>query len=98
MDRGAWGATVHGVAKSRTRLRDYTAAEAAAAGTSYKWNQTVSVHTYCVLTCIFRVNFIHGETSHLEIINHRTEAEGKEMRRQSGSETQMHFPILQREI
>ena len=24
MDRGAWGATVHGVAKSRTRLSDFT--------------------------------------------------------------------------
>ena len=24
MDRGAWGATVHGVAKSRTRLNDFT--------------------------------------------------------------------------
>ena len=24
MDRGAWWATVHGVAKSRTRLRDFT--------------------------------------------------------------------------
>ena len=24
MDGGAWGATVHGVAKSRTRLRDFT--------------------------------------------------------------------------
>ena len=24
MDRGAWQATVHGVAKSRTRLSDYT--------------------------------------------------------------------------
>ena len=25
MDRGAWRATVHGVAKSRTRLSDFTA-------------------------------------------------------------------------
>ena len=24
MDRGAWSATVHGVAKNRTRLRDFT--------------------------------------------------------------------------
>ena len=24
MDRGAWRATVHGVAKSRTQLRDFT--------------------------------------------------------------------------
>ena len=24
MDRGAWGATVHGVAKSRTQLSDFT--------------------------------------------------------------------------
>ena len=24
MDRGAWGATVHGVAKSQTRLSDFT--------------------------------------------------------------------------
>ena len=27
MDRGAWWATVHGVAKSRTPLRDFTYAE-----------------------------------------------------------------------
>ena len=26
MDKGAWQATVHGVAKSRTRLSDYTTA------------------------------------------------------------------------
>ena len=34
--------------------------------------QTVFVYTYCMLACMFRVNFIYGETSHLEIINHRT--------------------------
>ena len=27
MDREAWGATVHGVAKSRTRLSDFTFGE-----------------------------------------------------------------------
>ena len=32
MDRGAWWAAVHGVAKSRTRLSDLAAAAAAAAG------------------------------------------------------------------
>ena len=27
MDRGAWGATVHGVAKSRTQLSDFSSAQ-----------------------------------------------------------------------
>ena len=28
-------------------------------GTSYKWNQTVFVCTYCILECIFKVNLIN---------------------------------------
>ena len=74
MGRGAWWATVHGVTESQTWLRDQAAQ---AVGSSYKWNQTVFVYTYCMLACIFRVNFIYGETSHLEIINHRTWGWGK---------------------
>ena len=40
MDRGAWWATVHGVAKSRTRLSDFTFFHSSAAAAAAKLLQS----------------------------------------------------------
>ena len=50
MDRGAWQATVHGVAKGRTRLSNFTSLHF----TSWKWEQGAAVFqgTFCILVLL----------------------------------------------
>ena len=43
MDREAWGATTHGVAKSRTRLSDWT---------ELNWTELTDAHSMCVCVCV----------------------------------------------
>ena len=56
MDREAWRAAIHGVAKSWTQLRDWTELNW---GTSHEWNQTVFVllsPAYITKNNIFKVH------------------------------------------
>ena len=52
MDGGPWWATVHGVAKSRTRLSDFTSQECAPTKitvTSHRKNESSVMMSYCLL-------------------------------------------------
>ena len=55
MDRGAWQATVHGVAKSRTWLRDFTFTfSSETTNTIRQWNNVLNTQTenMCVCVCV----------------------------------------------
>ena len=55
MDRGAWQATVHGVAKSRTWLRDFTFTfSTETTNTIRQWNNVLNTQTenMCVCVCV----------------------------------------------
>ena len=51
MDREAWRAAIHGVAKSRTWLRDWT---------ELNWTESVDVHSCHLLFDHFQFALIHG--------------------------------------
>ena len=57
MDRGAWWATFHGVAKSQTQLSEHT-----------QWSMPVSFYFVCVCVCVW-LQYIHGTVYMLTLLS-----------------------------